>query len=171
MAAELERFCCRWHANRRDAETTVILVGDSGRGKSAAMRAATAWCRSHAIHAYQAGGWRRSAPQIAMDARWPEIVDGFKSGDYSPVQDLMELDLVALDDIGAEHDPSKNGTDKLCQILTRRENNWTLMTTNVPLEKWADRWDARVQNRMLRHTRIVDLSGAPSYAEWLADRF
>jgi hypothetical protein len=49
-----------------------------------------------------------------------------------------------IDDLGAGHDPSGVGTDKLCQVLSRREEMWTLITTNIMPVAWqvqcAD-WD------------------------------
>jgi len=106
--------------------------------------------------------WTR-VPSIAF-YRWPEVTDGFKEGDYSPMTDLLDSDLVIIDDIGAEYDPSKNAANRLCQTLSRREQKFTMVTTNIHPEHWAHLFDVRIADRLLRNSQIVDLFGVPSYA-------
>lgn len=178
MADAVERFCCRWHANKRTGGTLLVLVGDTGRGKSLMMRRAMEWCRGAAVNAWEAGHWGKCSPQVALDARWPEIVAELRAFNRTMLPDLFEMDLIGLDDIGAETDRFDAGVDALCQILTRRDHNWTIVTTNVPMrgnaaEKllgWAEKWDARVANRLLRNSAIVDLDGAPSFSDWMSQQ-
>lgn len=99
---------------------------------------------------------------------WPKVVDGFKEMRYEIMDDLLEGDIIFLDDVGAEHDPSKNGVDKLCQIVNRRERKFSVITTNLAPEQWEDKWDGRVADRLLRASQIVSLAEIPSY--WVTRR-
>ena len=96
--------------------------------------------------------------------KWPEVIDGFKSGNWDTTDAMMHHTLTVIDDIGAEHDPSKFGLDKLCQILSHRENRWTIVTTNVPPESWAERFDRRIESRLIRNATLVDLTEAKDYS-------
>jgi len=115
--------------------------------------------------AFDEGGWRggKALPSVGF-YRWPEIVDAFKENCYDVVEDLIAADLLILDDIGAEHDPSRNGASKLCQVLSRREYRFTLVTTNIRPDAWGSVFDARVADRLLRNSEVLTLFGLPSYA-------
>jgi DNA replication protein DnaC len=73
--------------------------------------------------------------------------------------------LLVLDDIGTETDRFKSGdaTCRLCDLLNRRENKFTVLTTNIPPADWLAHWDARVSDRLLRNSAVV-LIRAPSFA-------
>lgn len=87
------------------------------------------------------------------------------------MDDAFENDLVILDDIGAETDQYKSGipNDKLCQILSRREKRFTVVTTNIAPQNWMERFDGRINDRLCRNSVILDISGVPSYAITSAD--
>lgn len=82
------------------------------------------------------------------------------------MEDLYGYDFLALDDIGAENDDFKVATDKLCMVLTRREKKHTLITTNISMDAWAQRFDARVEDRLLRNAEVVDMNEVPSFSVW-----
>ena len=94
---------------------------------------------------------------------WPRRVDEMKAGDWS-VDGLEEADLLILDDVGAEHDPSKVGLEKLYLILERREWRWTIVTTNEAPQFWEEKFERRIADRLMRNCEHVDLSDLPSYA-------
>ena len=76
--------------------------------------------------------------------------------------------LLIVDDIGAESDRFKSGksTDALAYLLTRRQGRgFTMLTTNIAPTAWASRWDARVEDRLLRKSTVVDMSECPSWAK------
>ena len=78
--------------------------------------------------------------------------------------DCLESSLLVLDDIGAENDPWKIAADRLCQILSRRERKFTVLTTNIKPADWPVKFDGRINDRLLRNSCIVDLTGVPSFA-------
>lgn len=91
------------------------------------------------------------------------MVDGFKQGQWDVIDTLIDDFLVVIDDIGAEHDPSKIGMEKLCQVLSRRENKFTVITTNITIDQWPEKFDERVFSRLNRNTTLIDLSEVPDY--------
>lgn len=116
------------------------------------------------MRAFDDGGgraWREFPRMLYVD--WPHQVNEFKSGNYGLMQDMLSFGLLVLDDIGAEHDPSKNGTDHLCQILSQRERKFTVITTNIKPEFWPEKFDTRIADRLLRNSEVVRLFGVKSY--------
>lgn len=162
MANFVEQFGHRWFRNEK-SKRLLVLAGNPGCGKTRTARAFFQWASTHAIDAIcVAKAWPR-VPSVDM-YRWPDITDGFKEGRYSVIEDMLDSDMLIIDDIGAEHDPSKNATDKLCQILSHREFKFTLMTTNIVPGAWWEKFEARVADRLLRNSTVVDLSNVGSYA-------
>ena len=82
--------------------------------------------------------------------------------------DACRADFLVIDDIGAESDRYKSGEaiDKLCQILSRREGMFTVVTTNVEPSNWSALLDARVADRLLRKSVVVDMFEVPSFTDF-----
>lgn len=81
------------------------------------------------------------------------------------IDDTLNVPCLILDELGGGHDPSRVGVDKLCQILSRRENRFTLITTNVLAEAWDKVFDRRVTSRLFRNSVHVDLTDVPDFAK------
>lgn len=163
LSEKAESFCGRWFRNNPQ-RSLLVLVGNPGCGKTHTAMAIFRFCLAAAQKAFEARGWDSGGRvPVSTFARWPEIVDGFKSGDYSILPQLMDEDLVVLDDIGADKDPSKNGADKLCQILSRRERKFTIITTNIQISSWSVELDSRIDDRLLRNSDVVNLTSLESY--------
>jgi DNA replication protein DnaC len=95
---------------------------------------------------------------------WPSAVDGIKSDQWLVFEDCCVEYFVILDDIGAEHDPSGIGLEKLYLILNRRENMRTLITTNYSPEAWKGKFEKRIASRLFRNATHIDLSKVPDYS-------
>ena len=165
MADRAEAFCGRWY-RFSPTPALLVLVGEPNCGKTHTARAIYQFARSTAFQAFVAGKgktWGKRIPALEF-MRWPEIVDDFKNGNYGTVNDMIDTDLLVLDDVGAEHDPSKSAASKLCQILSRRERKFTVLTSNVPPTQWPERFDTRIADRLIRNSEVIDLFGVPSYA-------
>lgn len=157
-------YCRRWF-NNQPTPGLLVLAGESNCGKTHTAKRIRDYTYAAAMTAFDAGRWDRGARiPDSFYCSWPEATDRFKEGIYSDVESLNATDLAIIDDIGAEHDPSKNATDKLCQILSRRERKFTVITTNIKPEDWPNKFDTRIADRLLRNSELVDLFGLTSYA-------
>ncbi|HXT10402.1 MAG TPA: ATP-binding protein [Candidatus Angelobacter sp.] len=162
MATEAQHFARRWFHNQPQP-SLLVLTGVSGCGKTHTAKGLFRFALQSSYTAFQKGGWKRGIPSTLF-LSWPETTDTFKAGNYGVVDDCFKEGLLVIDDIGAEHDPSRNSADKLCQILTRRERKFTVITTNIVPSAWPERFDVRIADRLMRNSVVVDLSDATSYA-------
>jgi len=87
-------------------------------------------------------------------AFWPKLLSELRNREYHRIDDLAEANFVFLDELSVEHDPSGFGRDKLCELLSRRIGKWTLITSNLTLQKLAD-IDTRISSRMIRDRSVV----------------
>jgi DNA replication protein DnaC len=163
MAQTAEKFCGRWFVNNTD-RSLLVLCGESGCGKTHTAKAIFRFAQLASLKAYETGKWELGRVPTSFFVSWPEATDGFKSGEYGAMEDMMKDDLIVLDDLGAEHDPSKNAVNKLCQVLSRRERKFTVVTTNIKPEEWSDRFDVRIADRLLRNSQVINLFAVDSYA-------
>lgn len=160
---EAENFCARWF-NNSPKNSLLVIVGTYGSGKSHTAAAIFRFCLNAAMRSYELRKWPGSQFPTCHYLRWPEVVSQFEQKNTSAMTDALETSLLVLDDIGADHDPWKVAADKLCQILSRRERMFTVATTNIQPGEWAERFDGRIADRLLRNSVVVDLTGVPSFA-------
>lgn len=158
----LWRFCCGF-ADTPARGRRLVLYGNNGCGKSRCARRVKRWVDTRAIDMPLTLHDDNACLCRAMLINWAERVDELKAGDWS-IEPLLDADLLIVDDIGAEHDPSKVGLEKLYLILERREFQWTLITTNKSPSAWEKAFERRVADRLFRNAEHVDLSEMPSYA-------
>lgn len=156
LADAAEMFCARW---LKQNPLLLYICGPTGTGKSHVARSILRFCRASASRV------SRTRMLSGADWRWPELADEFKAKNFSALEDLFTTDLVLLDDIGAEDDPFNVAADKLCQILSRREKKFTVITSNKAPEEFAV-IDPRIADRLFRNSKIVDLTGASSYSQF-----
>lgn len=156
LADAAEMFCARW---LKQNPLLLYICGPTGTGKSHVARSILRFCRASASRV------SRTRMLSGADWRWPELADEFKAKNFSALEDLFTTDLVLLDDIGAEDDPFNVAADKLCQILSRREKKFTVITSNKAPEEFAV-IDPRIADRFFRNSKIVDLTGASSYSQF-----
>jgi DNA replication protein DnaC len=166
-ADEVQFFCNRWMLGNQN-ESMLILIGEPGCGKTHLLRAVERFARGAQAMAHQKRSERsqdvRAKVPSVMYAYWPTIASDLAKGHDWPMQDATDADLLLWDDLGSESDPWKNISDRACQILSRRERKFTLITTNIGQQNWETRFDSRINDRLLRNSIIVDLSAVPSYA-------
>jgi DNA replication protein DnaC len=160
----VEDFCRQ--AFRNHMPHPVVLAGQSGTGKTFAMRGAHKWIKRARILAAERNHW--TWPPIIQWTNWPQLIRPVVEGQTSmadALQDSMQADILFLDDIGAESDKYKSAenVDALCQLLSKREKKWTLITTNFRTEQWDQQFDARVADRLMRNSIVCDLE-CGSYA-------
>jgi DNA replication protein DnaC len=158
-----EDFCGRWFRHDQK-KSNLILVGQTGCGKTHIAKSIFRFCGVAAMEAFESRNWPGSEFPDAIYISWPEAAREFGEKNHSALQGMMTNDLLILDDIGAESDPWKVCADLLCQILSRRERMFTVITTNVQPAEWPERFDVRISDRLFRNSTIIDLTDVPSYA-------
>ncbi len=163
LATAAENFCGRWFVNSKE-RTLLVIVGTFGSGKTHTAKAIHRFAMSAATAAFDSKKWGESHFPTAAYISWPEAANAFAEKQFGLMDDANESDLVILDDIGSENDPWKACADKLCQILSRREKKFTVVTTNVPPINWTERFDGRINDRLCRNSVICDISKVGSYA-------
>lgn len=161
MGTEARKFTSRWFRNEPNP-SLLVLAGHTGCGKSHTLNAIVRFARSGTHTAWEIGKWN-GVPSVTY-LHWPSAVDSLRKNDDSWLADAFNAGLLALDEVGGADDPWQNGTDKLCQILSRRENKFTVLTTNIKPASWEEQFDVRIADRFLRNSSIVDLSQVQSYA-------
>jgi DNA replication protein DnaC len=157
-AADHATNLAKWFATneRIFCKPVLVLCGESGCGKTHIAKHLYRWARTYS---------GRTGASIVYQS-WAEACDLITEGYDGLVQDCMEADFLALDDVGAESDRYKTGimVDKLCQILSRREERYTIITTNIGPAQWNSRFDIRVADRLVRNSEVCDMSSVPSYS-------
>lgn len=85
---------------------------------------------------------------------WPKLLSRLRNKEFWMIDELAECSFVFLDEIAVEHDPSGFAKDKLCELLSRRVRSWTVLTSNLTLEKLAV-LDTRIPSRMIRDGSVA----------------
>lgn len=94
------------------------------------------------------GGWSQSW-------RWTDIVNTYlRNGDYGIMDHLADLDLLLIDDIGAEH-ASAMSNKAIVELMERRIRKWTVITTNLTISAIGDQIDMRAASRIKRGNNVV----------------
>ena len=146
----------------------LVITGQSGCGKTRVAGAIYEFCNAVAFDAYcQNKGWGKAdhTPYVHFDS-WSRINAAISNRNEEPLKDLFDADCLVIDDIGAETDSFKVGADRLCQVLSKREREFTVITTNIPSDQWAERMDSRISDRLLRNSVVVEMGECPSYSIW-----
>lgn len=154
-------FCCGYAANPRRGGR-LLIYGSNGTGKSHTAKSVYRWAdriQTYLPFVPRMDSFGTPSPEYR---HWPKVVDGFKNDQWD-LEDLFTANLLVLDDIGAEHDPSRVGIEKLYMLLDAREFRWTLVTTNILPEAWEQKFERRICDRLFRNFTHVDLTETPSY--------
>lgn len=164
-AAEDIHAICSQYSKCPARGRTVVIFGENGCGKSRMVKHIAAWARRIAfdIPVVRNGQDEFGPPQVSF-AHWPSVVDGFKQDEWAVIEDYEKSALLILDDIGAEHDPSKIGVEKLYILLNRREWKWNIVTTNIAPGAWDEKFERRIASRLFRNAQHIDLSQVPDYS-------
>jgi DNA replication protein DnaC len=96
-------------------------------------------------------------PLIVQSIEFPRFVRDVEAGNQDWFDDVCNADIVFIDDIGAEEDRFRSGTPTriLGDLLGALEPKFTFITTNIAPAKWSERWDGRVEDRLLRRNATV----------------
>lgn len=162
LAGDAEKFCKEWFKND-NIRPLLVLVGDFGTGKTHVAKRIFKFCNAASSTAFDRGYWGKSNYPASTFIHWPEAASAFQEKEFGIMEDAFNSELVIIDDVGSENDPWKVCADKFCQILSRREKKFTVVTTNVKPEEWTERFDGRINDRLMRFSVVCQI-GAGSYS-------
>lgn len=162
LEVEVGRFCFDMWRDPMNGRL-LVLAGENGTGKSHSAKCVRDWVGlvGHGKEFVQRPNYITFLQCVYWE--WPRLLDTFKEGGWDVIDDLFETPCLIIDELGGGHDPSRVGVDKLCQVLSRREKMFTLITTNVIPSAWEQTFDRRVASRFFRNSTLVDLSEVPDF--------
>lgn len=159
---------CTQYAKNPSVGRTIVIYGENGCGKSTIAKSVTRWATAigKLLKPVINSQTDEFSQPVCMFVNWPKVVDNFKPplSDYAIVSDMEAAHLLVIDDVGAEHDPSKIGVEKLYIALNRREHRWNIITTNISPDQWQAKFERRVSSRLFRNAQHIDLSLVPDYS-------
>ena len=140
------------------AASNLLLVGTYGTGKSHLAYASVKYVldRGH------------TAIFLSLPKLLTKIRDTYNSNSQFSEGQLMEMvgqvDLLVLDDVGAEYTNMKNADDnwaqsKLFEIMDSRAGRHTIYTTNLGSDKLEVKVNERNFSRMMGNTEIIKMEG------------
>lgn len=170
MADKVEAWCMGF-ARHSKTGRAIVLVGPFGCGKTHCFTAARRYVRDVRMELWpEPRPW--SHPPSFYSCNWSDFVREIVEFNNAEMrEDLLSSDVVFMDDIGSEEDRFRSGapTRLLGDTLGRLhdEKRYVFITTNIFQTGWRERWDGRVEDRLLRMDPIIaDLSDCESYATW-----
>lgn len=166
-AQESIRILCQQFSKSPVHGRSVVIFGENGTGKTRLLRRAFIWMQSVAqllplvqrpdIEGQTGLAWGKYV-------HWPSLVNDLQKQPDLNLEEFYQCNLLVLDDIGAEHDPSGYGREQLYLLLNRREFNWNLISTNFPPGQWAHKFDRRISSRLFRNAEHINLSQVPDFS-------
>lgn len=156
--AAAQQFCRDVKANPYGPGYSITFIGPSGTGKTMLMRCIMSdlgrdkWGKIQVPQMVSGG---KIASREAMKRDWRKVSDGFKTGEFDIVEAMIEVLLLAIDDIGADYDKSKIAASKLDRVYRARSGKWNVTTTNLALQQIAEQIDSRVASFLIRDGNIV----------------
>lgn len=107
--------------------------------------------------------WHRDLIQPVLESHWPQLLSSLRNGRYYLLDDLRDCNFLFLDELAIEHDPTGFAADKLCELLSQRQDKWTLLTTNLTSENIGI-IDERILSRMVRGRSVLVDSDTVDFA-------
>jgi DNA replication protein DnaC len=163
LSEEVELFCKNVI---RQIPATLTLSGNTGTAKTHCLKRVSHFLGMAALWAWENNFWTKPFQHSFIN--WSDIAEEDRDDNDLYFMEANHVDILLLDDIGCELDRFKTGEprERLRQLLGHREKKFNLITTNVPAAQWSNKWDARVEDRLLRNgARVVDLWDVPSFAK------
>lgn len=164
---QLHKICCDIAKDPVRGKSFVIY-GANGCGKTRLLRQVCRWFDLIAMNlklVIRADCDDQLGLAWSVLASWPEVVDGFqKYQNFLSTESMHQCSLLLLDDLGAEHDPSKYGEAQLYLLLNRREFRWNIFTTNFSPEYWERKFEKRIASRLFRNAEHIDMSEVPDFS-------
>ena len=147
MRAAAELFLDEMSANHPPRWLT--MIGESGVGKTHSARAIYRAARGQ-LELYKCPRLNITQRRTFLFLNWTTACARMRSGEHGLVEYMAEMDLLVIDDLGAEYDPSGYVSSQLYRIIDSRMGKWTVLTSNLTLADIAGKVDQRAADRMIR---------------------
>lgn len=157
----------------------LVLVGRSGSGKTYLAERIVEWMRAYGRQTYDLERNRSGRDSVSslwayaqeggFMCRWSRLLSQLRSGEYRRLDvaagDWFKvIDDLGVDSIGADGEATQFAVQKMGDLLDRRLRKWTVITTNFSRRQIAEKFDARIASRLMRHSSvIVDADGLSDY--------
>lgn len=163
MADEVSGWAKRFFNNVRERRIMTI-IGLVGVGKTHTAEKMFQWAKAISITAWDGGNWPHP-PRIEW-VEWGKVAFLDHKEFQRWMDGTFDIDLLFIEDIGAEVDRYKSGepTERLREVLNEFKNKWIFITTNVFPEDWKIKWDERVADRLMRNSTMAVLRESKSFA-------
>lgn len=155
MADAVENWCKRVRDNEKTVGRLIILIGVFGSGKTECLKGAQRYISDIYMVMYPRT-WKK--PINSTTISWPKfVVELEENKNFEHYADVTSCDVVFIDDIGAEDDRFRSGSASrlLGQLLGDLADKFVFITSNIPPDKWSEKWDGRVEDRLLRNLSVV----------------
>lgn len=133
-----------------------FLYGDYGTGKSAL---ASAWLRANLADGEYQGKFI-TVPDLLSSIR-ATYGPNAERGEWELMKEVREIDMLVLDDIGAER-PTDWVVERLFAIINHRHSELlpTFFTSNLALPELAERLGERTTWRIAEMSEVIHVTGA-----------
>lgn len=143
------------------------ILGPAGTGKTYLARRIWKWYRGSSLFRASINPETEQIVYPGEFCYWPTLANHLQGNSgYAALVDIQSAKVAILDEIGAERDPSGHVADKLASTLCSRMDEWTVITSNLPLASVEERLDSRVASRLVRGSNVcIQLPGnTPDFA-------
>ena len=140
----------------------ITFTGASGNGKTYLAKQLYRFWKAKRMF-YTHPGTGATLTKTGMFIDWMKTIESLRDKEFYWVREIAEADFVVLDEIGAENPPTAYVSAKLFDVLNRRLNKWTVITSNRSVEAWAE-IEVRISSRLVRPPNRVVHSNATDYA-------
>lgn len=171
-AAEQVYEFCRGYGLCPADGTRLFIYGPNGTGKSHIAKAVARWAKRMSSASMLPLISDDRGPRLAEYGYvfWPRFCRDEKDRMHTSepsywFEQMCDIDFLILDDVGAEHDPSRWAVEQFYMILDIRCGKWTMITSNIEPESWESRFEKRIASRLVRNCELCDLQGVPDYNE------
>lgn len=169
-ADEVESWFRRFRDNS-SLQRHLIISGPTGVGKSHLSVKLLKTVRGSVHQLWPSSAWNHPPSVASADFSKIAVKEESEWREWwkDHIDDIagcgLQAEVLFLEDIGCEVDRYRSGAPaaRLCEIFNWFAEQWLVVTTNVPPGEWKTRWDARVADRMLRNSVIVEMDNVPSF--------
>jgi DNA replication protein DnaC len=138
-----------------------VFAGLSGTGKTTAASYLVATGQPVRM----TGAWTRAESPRFLHAEGLFAAASLTAGSEADVEmrkNLERAQILAIDDLGLEKDPRKRFQPYLDWLFNARYSGagWTVVTTNLPIDSFRQRYGERIYDRLRQRAEWFDLAGA-----------